>query len=53
MSKLCKTEKEADETVKWYQERYKSGLSPYDSPSKKLSEKGDYWIVIINQQIKY
>jgi predicted HAD superfamily Cof-like phosphohydrolase len=32
MSKLCKSIEEAEQTVKSYQEKYKAGNSPYDSP---------------------
>lgn len=36
MSKFCKTEKEAKDTVDSYVEKYVKGESPYDSPSYKL-----------------
>ena len=32
MSKLCKSVEEAEETVRVYQEKFKRGESPYDSP---------------------
>jgi predicted HAD superfamily Cof-like phosphohydrolase len=32
MSKLCKSIREAEETVKDYQEKFEQGSSPYDSP---------------------
>lgn len=36
MSKFCKTEKEAKDTVLSYIEKYTKGESPYDSPGYKL-----------------
>lgn len=36
MSKFCKTEKEAKDTVLSYIEKYAKGESPYDSPGYKL-----------------
>ena len=41
MTKLCKTEHEAIDTVKWYKE----SESRYDSPSYRKSLDGEYWIV--------
>ena len=45
MSKLCKTEKEAKETVAWYQTYYKPNTKTpvYDSPT--YEQVGKYWIV--------
>jgi len=42
MSKLCKTLKDAEETVNWYK---KNQLHIYDSPSYKKSTCGEYFIV--------
>lgn len=41
MSKLCKTEEEAKETVEWYKENDER----YDSPSYRKGVTGDYWVV--------
>ena len=41
MSKSCKTEEEAQQTVEWY----KSNDTPYDSPDYRKSEDGKYWVV--------
>lgn len=41
MSKLCKSEEESIETVKWYKENE----SRYDTPNYRKSDKGDYWVV--------
>tara|TARA_Y100000389_G_scaffold194481_1_gene224543 strand:- start:445 stop:903 length:459 start_codon:yes stop_codon:yes gene_type:complete len=41
MSKLCKTEDEAKETVDWY----KKNDDRYDSPSYRKGVTGDYWVV--------
>jgi hypothetical protein len=32
MSKLCTSVEEAEATIKSYEEKYKSGKSPYDTP---------------------
>lgn len=48
MSKLCKTEAEAQETVAWYRMQYEDGKLPYDSPAYRKSTSGDLW-VIFNQ----
>ena len=45
MSKLCKTEDEAIETVKWYIEQYNEGKQPYDTPTYRISENGEYYVV--------
>mgnify|MGYP005840051651 CR=1 FL=1 len=45
MSKSCMSEKEAKDTVQWYKEKYSSGEQPYDSPSYRKSDDGNYWIV--------
>jgi len=42
MSKACRTEEEAKETVKWYKE---NKLDIYDSPNYKKSIDGRYFIV--------
>lgn len=41
MSKICKTEQEAQETVHWYT----NGNNVYDSPSYRKSPCGKYWVV--------
>jgi predicted HAD superfamily Cof-like phosphohydrolase len=41
MTKFCKTEEEAKETVEWY----KLNEKRYKEPSYRKSEDGDYWIV--------
>ena len=41
MSKLCKTESEAQNTVQWYLENEKR----YDSPNYRKSDSGDYFVV--------
>ena len=41
MSKLCKTEDEARQTVEWY----KTHDTPYDSPDYRKSDDGKYWVV--------
>jgi predicted HAD superfamily Cof-like phosphohydrolase len=43
MSKLCTTEQEAQDTVKWYEEN-KEKLG-YDSPAYRLSKDNKYYIV--------
>ena len=45
MSKLCTTEEEAKQTVEWYQQKYKSGEQPYDTPTYRKSDDGKYWVV--------
>ena len=42
MTKLCKTEDEAKETVKWYKD---NKLSVYDSPNYRLSNDKIHWVV--------
>jgi predicted HAD superfamily Cof-like phosphohydrolase len=45
MTKLCKTEEEAKETVKWYKENYTpNGKYPYDTPEYRLSPDGKYFV---------
>lgn len=44
MTKLANTEQEAIETVKWYQEEFKNGNKPYDTPSYKKAPNGK-WII--------
>ena len=41
MSKLCKTEKEAIDTVEWY----KQNDNRYDTPDYRKSYDGTYWVV--------
>lgn len=45
MSKLCKTEKQAQDTVIDYKNKYQDGSSPYDSPAYKKSDDNKYYIV--------
>jgi len=45
MSKLCYYEKEAQETVKWYEEEFKEGRQPYDSPFYEKLENQNRWVV--------
>jgi len=45
MSKLCKNEQEAQDTVKWYHEQYIENKLPYDSADYRRSEDGKYWVV--------
>jgi len=45
MSKLCRTEEEAQKTVDHYQNLWSKGKSPYDSPYFFLDEKTGYYIV--------
>lgn len=42
MSKLCDSEKDAEDTVKWYIENQSHR---YDSPAIRKSEYGDKWVV--------
>lgn len=42
MSKLCKTEEEAQQTVKWYEEHKELG---YDSPAYRKSYDNKYFVV--------
>lgn len=50
MSKLCKTEDEAKQTVKWYEEN-KEKLG-YDSPNYRLSDDGKYYVVYNESTMK-
>ena len=45
MSKLCKNEDDAKQTVEWYKQKFVSGEQPYDSPSYRKSPNGKYWVV--------
>lgn len=45
MSKLCKSEEEAVQTVEWYQKEFDEGRLAYDSPAWRLSDDGQYWVV--------
>merc|ERR1711966_293822 len=46
MTKLCKTEEEAKETVEWYKKHYiPGGKYPYDTPAYRLSPDGQYYVV--------
>lgn len=46
MTKLCKTEQEAKETVQWYKNNYTGpeGKYPYDSPAYRLSPDEQYYV---------
>ena len=44
MSKLCRGEEEAQETVEWYQREFREGRKPYDSPYYYRGELGQ-WII--------
>jgi len=46
MTKLCKTEDEAKETVQWYKDNQTGpeGKYPYDSPAYRLSPDGQYFV---------
>merc|ERR1719230_98610 len=46
MTKLCKTEEEAKETVEWYKKNKTGpdGKYPYDSPAYRLSPDGKYYV---------
>merc|ERR1719230_1834993 len=46
MTKLCKTEEEAQETVEWYKKNYTpGGKYPYDTPAYRLSPDERYYVV--------
>ncbi len=45
MSKLCKSEEEAVQTVEWHQKEFDEGRLAYDSPAWRLSDDGQYWVV--------
>lgn len=45
MSKLCSSEDEAKVTVAFYEEKFKAGKLPYDSPTYKKSYDGTKWVV--------
>jgi len=45
MSKLCSTKEDAIATVEYYQEKYRSGKSPYDSPYYYYLHDLNKWIV--------
>ena len=45
MSKLCKDEEEAKDTVAKYEKEFKEGNSKYDTPYYYHNEEQDYWIV--------
>merc|ERR1719453_2493436 len=45
MTKLCKTEEEAQETVQWYKDHFSvGGKYPYDTPEYRLSPDGKYYV---------
>jgi len=45
MSKLCRTEEEALETVAWYRCEYQKKVLPYDSPAYRRADGSDLYIV--------
>ena len=45
MSKLCKNENDAIETVEWYKKQYALKKQPYDSPNYRLGIDGTYYVV--------
>lgn len=45
MSKLCSTEEEAQQTVDFYNQRFKEGSLPYDSPTIRKSYDGSKYVV--------
>ena len=45
MSKLCKTEEVARQTVEWYQKEFEEKRLEYDSPNYRKSVDGKYWVV--------
>ena len=45
MSKLCRNEEVAKETVEWYKKEYEEGRLPYDTPAYRKDDKSDKYIV--------
>mmetsp|Transcript_130182 Transcript_130182/g.417793 ORF Transcript_130182/g.417793 Transcript_130182/m.417793 type:complete len:232 (+) Transcript_130182:116-811(+) len=45
MSKLCKTEEVAQQTVARYQEQLAAGEGKYDSPAYRRADDGRHWVV--------
>lgn len=45
MSKLCKTEEEAKQTVEWYKQQFSAGQLPYDEPTYREDPSKEYWVV--------
>lgn len=45
MSKLCKNEEQAKETVQWYQQQYALGKQPYDTPAYRIGNDDTYYVV--------
>lgn len=45
MTKLCKTEPEAIDTVNWYKEQYDLGKTSYDTPDYRKSDDNIHWVV--------
>ena len=52
MTKLCKTEQEAINTVNTYKQLLEEGKSSYNEPSFRYDEKNGYWIVYDNTTSK-
>lgn len=46
MSKLCKTEHEAQQTVAWYKKQFQEKKASYDTPVYKKSACGNRYIVL-------
>lgn len=46
MSKLCKTEREAMDTVEWYREEFRHERQPYDSPVLTRDDETGMFIVL-------
>ena len=45
MTKLCKTEQEAIDTVSWYKEQYDLDKTSYDTPDYRKSDDDIHWVV--------
>jgi len=45
MTKFCKDENEAIETVEWYKKQYQEGKSKYKNPSYRKSPDSKHWVV--------
>jgi len=45
MSKTCSSEEEAEQTVTWYKNEYQKNEMSYDTPTWRLSDDGNYYII--------
>jgi len=45
MSKAAKTKEIAEKTVENYKKLFLEGTSPYDTPTYRLSDSGDYYVI--------